>query len=84
MKFILQPWQLLCLILAGWINHRQQQVIEFQNAQIEALLKKLGKKRVLLSDEQRRILAVKGKALAPQGPDGTDHNCHSRRDASLA
>jgi hypothetical protein len=46
MKFILQPWQLFCLILAGWINQRQQQIIEFQNAQIEALLKKLGKKRV--------------------------------------
>ena len=63
MKFILQPWQLFCLILAGWINQQQQQIIEFQNAQIEALLKKLGKKRVLLSDDQRRILAVKGKAL---------------------
>jgi len=63
MKFILQPWQLFCLILAGWINQRQQQIIEFQNAQIEALLKKLGKKRVLLSDDQRRILAVKGKTL---------------------
>jgi putative transposase len=63
MKFILQPWQLFCLILAGWINQRQQQIIDFQNAQIEALLKKLGKKRVLLTDNQRLILAVKGKAL---------------------
>ena len=63
MKFILQPWQLFCLILAGWINQRQQQIIEFQNAQIEALLKKLGNKRVLLSNDQRRILAVKGKAV---------------------
>jgi hypothetical protein len=27
------------------------------------LLKKLGKKRVLLTDDQRRVLAVKGHAL---------------------
>ena len=61
MKFILQPWQLFFLILAGWINQRQQQIIEFQNAEIEAFLKKLGKKRILLTDDQRQILAVKGK-----------------------
>jgi len=29
MKFILQPWQLLLLILAGWINRHQQEVIEY-------------------------------------------------------
>jgi hypothetical protein len=34
MKFVLQPWQLFFLILAGWINRRQQEIIDFQNAQI--------------------------------------------------
>ena len=63
MSFILQPWHLVIVILSGWVNQRQRQIIEFQNAEIEALLKKLGKKRVLLTDDQRRILAVKGKAL---------------------
>ena len=63
MSFILQPWHLVFVALSGWVNQRQQQIIEFQNAEIEALLKKLGKKRVLLTDDQRRILAVKGKAL---------------------
>ena len=63
MNFILQPWQLLLAILSGWIHHRQQQMIEFQNDQIETLLKQLGKKRVLLTDDQRRRLAVKGKVL---------------------
>ena len=33
---------------SAMVNQRQQQIIEFQNAQIEALLKKLGKKRLLL------------------------------------
>ncbi|MCP4855009.1 MAG: hypothetical protein GY903_11005, partial [Fuerstiella sp.] len=45
------------------VNQRQQQVIQFQNAQIEALLKKLGKKRLLLDDDQRRLLAVKAHAI---------------------
>jgi transposase InsO family protein len=45
------------------VNERQQQIIEFQNAQIEALLKKPGKKRLLLDDEQRRLLAVKAHAI---------------------
>lgn len=35
---------------------------EFQNDEIKAL-KKLGKKRLLLSDDQRRRLAVKAKAI---------------------
>ncbi len=63
MKFVLQPWQLAFILLCAWVNQRQQRIIEFQNAQIEALLKKLGKKRVLLTDDQRRLLAVKGKAI---------------------
>ncbi len=63
MSFVLQPWQLLFAILSGWIHHGQQQIIEFQNDQIQSLLKQLGKKRILLTDDQRRILAVKGKAL---------------------
>ena len=63
MKFVLQPWHLAVVLVSAWVNQRQQQIIEFQNAEIEALLKKLGKKRVLLTDDQRRLLAVKGKAL---------------------
>ena len=51
------------VILAGWVNRQQQQIIEFHQAQIHALLEQLGKKRLLLTDEQRGHLAVKGKAL---------------------
>ena len=37
MHFLLQPCQILLAALCGVVNQRQQQVIEFQNAQIEAL-----------------------------------------------
>ena len=63
MKSVLHPWQLLLLILAGWINHRQQDVIEYFRAENRVLREKLGTKCILLNDEQRRRLAVKGKIL---------------------
>jgi putative transposase len=63
MDFVLQPWQLLLAALAGWVNRKQQAVIDFQGTQIQVLMEKLGKKRLLLSDEQRRRLAVKAKVL---------------------
>ena len=63
MSFILQPWQLLFVILAGWVNEQQQQVIDYLRTENQVLKEKLGKNRILLSDEQRRRLAVKGKIL---------------------
>jgi putative transposase len=63
MKARFQPWQLLLLILAGWMNRRQQDAIEFLLTENRILREKLGKSRILLSDDQRRRLAVKGKIL---------------------
>jgi len=44
MSFILHPWQLLLVVLAGWANQQQQQIIDFQRAEIDVLKEKLGKK----------------------------------------
>lgn len=63
MHFILQPWQFLLVILAGWINQQQQEVIDYLRTENQVLKEKLGKKRILLNDDQRRRLAVKGKLL---------------------
>ena len=54
---------MLLAVLCGMVYQRQQQIIQFQNAQIEALLKKFGRKRLLLNDDQRRLLAVKAHAI---------------------
>jgi len=62
-KVCLQPWQLLLLVLAGWVNRQQQDVIEYLLVENRVLRQKLGRRRILLSDEQRRQLAVKGKVL---------------------
>jgi len=63
MDFILQPWQFVLLVLAGWVNRAQQEAIEYLRTENQVLIEKLGKKRILLSDDQRRRLAVKGKIL---------------------
>jgi putative transposase len=63
MKFVLHPWQILLLVLAGWINRHQQNSIEYLITENRILREKLGKKRILLNDDQRRRLAIKGKIL---------------------
>jgi len=63
MKSLLQPWQFLLLILAGWINSRQQEAIDYLLTENRVLREKLGKKRILLNNNQRRRLAIKGKIL---------------------
>ncbi len=63
MRFVLQPWHLILIILAGWINRQQQGVIEYLRTENSVLKEKFGKKRILLTNEQRRRLAVKGKIL---------------------
>lgn len=63
MQSVLQPWNILLAVTCGWLNEHQRQIIEFQNDEVEALLKKLGRKQLLLTDNQRRVLAVKGHSL---------------------
>ena len=63
MDFNPQPWQLYLVILAGWVNRQQQIVIEYLKTENQILRETHGKKRILLSDDQRRRLAVKGKIL---------------------
>ena len=63
MESQLQPGHLLLLILAGWINRRQQDAVEYLLTENRILREKLGKKRILLNDYERRRLAIKGKIL---------------------
>jgi hypothetical protein len=63
MESLLQPWKFLLPILAGWINGRQQEAIDYLLTENRVLREKLGKKRILLNDDQRRRLAIKGKIL---------------------
>lgn len=57
------PWQLLSVIVAGWMSRHQHQVIDYLKEENRILREKIGKKRVRLNDDQRRRLAAKGKIL---------------------
>jgi putative transposase len=63
MDFVLKPWQLYVVILAGWVNRQQQEVVEYLRTENQILKEKLAKKHILLNDNQRPRLAVKGKIL---------------------
>ena len=65
MTFLLKPWQLYFLALAGLVNRQQQELIEYLRTENQVLIEKLGKKRILLNDDQRRRLAVKGCTGSP-------------------
>jgi len=55
--------QYLLLMFAGWVNRHQQQVIDYLLEENRVLREQLGGRRLRLTDDQRRRLAVKGKAL---------------------
>ena len=59
------PLWLQCffLILVCWVNRHQEDVIAYLKEENRVLKELQGGKRILLNDDQRRRLAVKGKAL---------------------
>ena len=63
----LQPWHVAFVWAVGWVNRQQQLVIEYLCAENRVLREQTGKKRILLTDDQRRRLAVKGKELGRKG-----------------
>ena len=54
---------ILLFVFAGWVNRQQQEMIVYLRTENQVLKEKLGKKRILLSKDQRRRLAVKGQIL---------------------
>lgn len=69
---IFRPWHLVVLALAAWINNDQRQIIDYLLAENAVLREKIGKRRILLSNAQRRRLALKGKALGRRGLAGIE------------
>ncbi len=60
------PLQFLVTTFAGLTNRHQAQVIDYLVEENRVMKEQLGKKRLRLSDTQRRRLAVKGHALGRQ------------------
>ncbi len=63
MATALRPWQILVATFAGWISRHQDAVIEYLREENRVLKQQLGRRRLRLTDDQRRRLAVRGKAI---------------------
>ena len=61
MEFIVYPWPILTL--SSWINQEQVKAIEYLMTENEILREKLAKGRIVMNDDQRQRIAVKGKIL---------------------
>ena len=60
--YLFQAWQFLLVSVAGWINRHQRDVIDYLKEENRVFKEQLCGKRLRLNDQRRR-LAVKGKAL---------------------
>jgi len=58
------PLAFVVLLFAGWVNRQQQAVIDYLLEENRALRAARGPYRLRLTNDQRRRLAVKGKALS--------------------
>jgi hypothetical protein len=59
----MQPWQLVLIGVAGWMNRKQQQLIDYLLEENRVLREQIGKKRLSFSDAQKKRLALKAKAV---------------------
>ena len=62
----MNPLSFLLICFAGWMNRRQQVLIEYLQEEVRVLQAQLGK-RPRFTDDQRRRLAVKGKSVGRKG-----------------
>jgi len=60
---ITKPWTMLLVMMAGWMNRHQQNVIEYLKEENKILREKLGTKRVILNDNPRMRLACLGPSI---------------------
>src|SRR6267143_6685647 len=59
----LNPFSFLVVSLAGWLNQRQHQIIDYLVEENCVLREQIGRRRLRFTDNQRRRLAAKAKKL---------------------
>ena len=63
MSGVVDPFRFLLIAVAGWMNQRQLQVIDYLREENRVLREQLDGRRLRLNDDQRRRLAGKAKGL---------------------
>ena len=80
MSGVLDPFRFVLIAVAGWMNQRQLQVIDYLREENRVLREQLGGRRLRLNDDQRRRLAAKakglGRKLLDRQPSGFEKRLH--------
>jgi len=63
MPRVLDPFRFVLIAVAGWMNQRQLQAIDYLREENRVLREQLGGRRSRLNDDQRRRLAARAKGL---------------------
>src|SRR6516162_9694779 len=63
MPRVLDPFRFVLMAVAGWMNQRQLQVIDYLREENRVLREQLGERRLRFTDDQRRRLATKAKGV---------------------
>jgi len=63
MPRVLDPFRFVLIAVAGWMNQRQLEIIDYLREENRVLREQLGRRRLRLTDDQRRRLAAKAKML---------------------
>src|SRR3954451_12167272 len=63
MPTVLDPFRFVLIAVAGWMNQRQLQMIEYLREENRGLRGQLGARRLRPTNDQRRRLAARAKGL---------------------
>jgi len=97
MNFVLQPWQLYFVILAGWINRQQQEAFEYVRTENQVLMHRViffgesSLRRATVSNlghyhGERNHQGLDNKIIAPSvevGQSGVGIQCRERLGGML-
>ncbi len=61
-----KPWTFFLVAVAGWMNRQQQDAISYLRVENQILREKLGQKRIILNDNQKRRLAAAAMKLGKE------------------
>src|SRR5688572_3981409 len=63
MRSVLDPFQVVVIAIAGWMNQHQHHVVGYLLEENRVLREQIGSRRMRFNDDQRRRLALKAKRL---------------------
>ena len=84
MRLALDPFRLLLISLAGWLNQRQQDVIDYLQEENGVLRQHLEGKRLRFNDKQRRRPGGQGQEIGLAYASRIDHHRDAGHAAGLA